>query len=158
MYSKGDLITTSHKDLMQELCSHFECVHGLPPLAAKIYSFLLLNESETLIFEDIINLTCASKSSVSNQLNYLIDEGRVDFIYKDDKRKRHFKPKCAYFKKTLESHLIKINQEIKILSKVVQHKQDQNFNKRHVDIFKNHLEIEKQHLKVTIQQLKQAII
>ena len=101
-------------------------------------------------------MTGASKSSVSSQLNFLIEEGRVDFIYKNDKRKRYFKTKRDYLKKTLELHLEKIQKEISMLSKVIQHKDDQDFNKKLVAIFKNHLIHEQDNILTTIKHLKQT--
>lgn len=147
---------TSNANLIEELSLHFVNEHDLPPLAAKIYAYLILSKAESLTFEEITDITGASKSSVSNQLNFLIEEGRVDFIQKDDKRKRYFKTKRDYLCKTLESHLEKIQKEINMLSKVIQHKSDQDFNKKLVAIFKNHLEDEKENILGTIDNLKQT--
>lgn len=147
---------TQSNDLISELSLHFEVEHNLPPLASKIYSFLILSKVECMTFEELIDITGASKSSVSNQLNFLIEEGRVDYIYKDDKRKRYFKTKRDYLCKTMESHLNKIEKEISMLSKVIQHKEDQDFNKKLVAIFKNHLVSEKENILKTIDQLKQT--
>lgn len=151
-----DSVLTSNSNLIEELSSHFVHEHDLPPLASKIYSFLILSKVESLTFDEIIDITGASKSSVSNQLNFLIEEGRVDFIYKDDKRKRYFKTKRDYLCKTLETHLEKIQKEIKMLSKIIQHKDDQDFNKKLVAIFKNHLMSEKDNIINTINNLKQT--
>lgn len=132
-----------NNNLIEELSLHFEREHKLPPLASKIYSILILSKSETLTFEEIIDFTRASKSSVSNQLNFLIEEGRVNFIFKEDKRKRYFKTKCDYLKKTLELNLEKTEREIEMLSKVIQYKKDEKLNQKHVTLFKDHLESEK---------------
>ncbi|SDG83057.1 GbsR/MarR family transcriptional regulator [Psychroflexus sediminis] len=140
----------------KELSLHLEKEQHLPPLAAKIYSLLILSNAEALTFEEIKDLTGASKSSVSNQLNFLIEEGRVDFIFKDDKRKRYFKTKRDYFKKTLELHLKETDKEINILSKIIQHKADQDFNKKLVSIFKTHLENQKKNILETLNTLKET--
>ena len=142
--------------LQTELSLHFETEHDFPPLAAKIYSLLILCKSKHLTFERIKELTGASKSSVSNQLNYLLDEGRVDYEFKGEKRKRYFKTKQDYLKKTLESHLSNIQKEIDILTKINQYKEDQDFDKNLVAIFKNHLIREKNNIVNTIDQLKQT--
>lgn len=156
MKHNTDSVLTSNLNLIEELSSHFVHEHNLPPLASKIYSLLILSKAESLTFDEIIDRTGASKSSVSNQLNFLIDEGRVDFTFKDDKRKRYFKTKRDYLCKTLESHLEKIQKEIKMLSKVIQHKDDQDFNKKLVAIFKNHLVSERENILDTINNLKQT--
>jgi len=109
-YPDDDLLSYNVK-LIKELSEHFEEEHELPPLASRIYSNLILSEVESLTFEEIINITSASKSSVSNQLNFLIEEGRVDFYFKNDKRKRYFKTNQDYLKKTLELHLEKFKEK-----------------------------------------------
>lgn len=143
-------------DLQTELALHFETEHDFPPLAARIYSLLILCRSKHLTFDRIKALTGASKSSVSNQLNYLLNEGRVDYEFKGEKRKRYFKTKQDYLKKTLESHLSIIQKEIDILTKINQYKEDQDFDKNSVAIFKNHLIREKNNIIKTIDQLKRT--
>lgn len=81
MAQNGNFVLQSNHTLNKELSSHFVDEHDLPPLAAKIYSFLILSEAESHTFDEIIEITGASKSSVSNQLNFLSEVGRVDFIY-----------------------------------------------------------------------------
>jgi DNA-binding transcriptional regulator GbsR (MarR family) len=152
-YPDDDLLSYNVK-LIKELSEHFEEEHELPPLASRIYSNLILSEVESLTFEEIINITSASKSSVSNQINFLIEEGRVDFYFKNDKRKRYFKTNQDYLKKTLELHLEKIQREITMLRKIICYKKDQDFNKTRVGIFKNHLESEEKNIKATIEQLQ----
>jgi DNA-binding transcriptional regulator GbsR (MarR family) len=156
MKNPRELNFNSQSNFIDELSSHFEVEHNFSPLAAKIYALLILTHQDLLTFNDIIKMTGASKSSVSNQLNYLIEEGRVDFIYKEDKRKRYFKTKRDYLAKTLELHLEKIQKEINILSKVIQHKEDQDFNKQLVAIFKSHLINEKENILSTIHRLQQT--
>lgn len=141
-------------NFIEELSLHFEREQKLPPLASKIYSILILSKSETLTFEEIIDFTGASKSSVSNQLNFLIEEGRVNFIFKEDKRKRYFKTKCNYLKKTLELNLEKTEREIEMLSKVIQYKKDEKLNQKHVTLFKDHLESEKENILDTLKNVE----
>jgi len=126
----------------------------MPPLASKIYSILIL--SEDLSFNEVLTLTKASKSSVSNQINFLINEGRVEFIYKDNKRKRYFKTKEDYLKKTLEIHQKKIQKETDILSKIIDYNKNRGFDGELVSIFKNHLLNEKENLEQTIYKLSQT--
>ena len=126
----------------------------MPPLASKIYSILIL--SEYLSFNEVLTLTKASKSSVSNQINFLINEGRVEFIHKDNKRKRYFKTKEDYFKKTLEIHQQKIQKETNILSKIIDYNKNRGFDGELVSIFKGHLLNEKENLEQTIYKLSQT--
>ena len=158
MKQKYKFQSVASSNLFDELSCHFINEHNLPPLAAEIYSLLILSEAETLTFEKIIALTGASKSSVSTQINFLIDEGRVDFVFKNDKRKRYFKTKRDYLCKTLQLHQSKIENEIDIISKVIQHKADRDFDKELVDIFKKHLVNELGNISKTIKNIKQTRI
>lgn len=146
---------TDKKELFEEMNIHFHEEHNLPPLASKIYSTLILSGDEPKTFEEIIELTGACKSSVSNQLNFLLEEDRIDFHYGNNKRKRFFKIKRDYLSKTLEVHLEKIQKEIAVLSKVINYKTSQNLDKKLVDIFKTHLENEKDNTIDTINNLNQ---
>jgi DNA-binding transcriptional regulator GbsR (MarR family) len=156
MIENSSSIYKFNEKLSIELSSHFEEEHNMPPLASKIYSILILSQSECLTFDEILTITKASKSSVSNQINFLIDEGRVEFIFKDKKRKRYFKTKEDYFKKTLEIHQQKIQKETNILSKIIDHKKDQGFDGELASIFKGHLLNEKENLEQTIYKLSQT--
>lgn len=142
-------------NLLDDLCLHFINERNMPPLAAKIYSLLILSKTESLTFDKIIERTGACKSSVSNQLNFLIEEGRVDFFHKNEKRKRYFKTKRDYLSKTLELHQEKIQSEIEVVTKVIQHKSNRDFDKELVDIFKTHLVNESKNISKTIKSLEQ---
>lgn len=156
MNQKCKTVSIADYQLTAELSSHFEHNHKLPPLASKIYSIFILSKNEEFTFDEILDLTGASKSSVSNQINFLIEEGRVDFTFKNDKRKRYFKTKCDYLKKTLELHLDEIEKEIEMLSKVIHYKKEQNLNQNDVSIFKNHLKSEKENILDTLNELEQT--
>lgn len=156
MKQKYKFQSVASSNLFDELSCHFIGDHNLPPLAAEIYSLLILSEAETLTFEKIKALTGASKSSVSTQINFLLDEGRVDFVFKNDKRKRYFKTKRDYLSKTLELHQEKIQNEIEIVTKVIQHKSIRDFDKELVDIFKAHLVNEGENISKTLKSLKQT--
>lgn len=156
MIQDCDSSPISKLNLIKELSLHFEAEHDLTPLASKIYSHLILSESESLTFDEIIKITGASKSSVSNQINYLLDESRIDFVCKENKRRRYFKTNDAYLSKTLESHYQKIQKEIAMLSKVIEHKTDQDFENEMVKIFKDHLLKEKENIHHTIQKLSKT--
>ena len=63
---------------------------GIPPVGARIIGLLMMAEPPYLSFDDLVEATQASKSSVSNALKLLQTEGLVDYITFSGDRKRYF--------------------------------------------------------------------
>ncbi len=63
---------------------------GIPPVGARIIGLLMMAEPPYLSFDDLVEYTQASKSSVSNALKTLQTEGLVDYITFSGDRKRYF--------------------------------------------------------------------
>ena len=63
---------------------------GIPPVGARIIGLLMMAEPPYLSFDDLVEATQASKSSVSNALKSLQTEGLVDYITFSGDRKRYF--------------------------------------------------------------------
>lgn len=79
-------------ELIQELTNHYIDAHGLPPLAAKIYSYLLMDcQREGITFEEIIEVFNVSKSSASNSLQFLTQNKYIEPYTKIDQRKRFYR-------------------------------------------------------------------
>lgn len=64
---------------------------GHSPMAARIFSFLLLAEPAYQSFDEIREFLGASKSAVSNALTLLQHEGIVSYLTFNGDRKRYFK-------------------------------------------------------------------
>ncbi|TYB78158.1 hypothetical protein ES677_08860 [Bizionia gelidisalsuginis] len=90
----------------------------LTPLAARIYTTLLLSSEEGLTFEDIIRVHQASKSSVSNNLKILVNLHYVAYYTKFGERKRYFRMSEFYVKTAMERHTELFEQELYIINKV----------------------------------------
>ena len=63
---------------------------GIPPVGARIIGLLMMAEPPYLAFDDLVEYTQASKSSVSTALKFLQVEGLVDYITFSGDRKRYF--------------------------------------------------------------------
>lgn len=80
--------------LFDDFIHHFQKVHFLPPLSAKILTLIVLDGFEKgFTFEDLLELTGASKSSVSQSLNSLLEQEKIHFEMHEGCRKKHFKPR-----------------------------------------------------------------
>lgn len=63
---------------------------GLTPMQGRIVAFYVISDPPEKTFEETVRYFSASKSSVSNSLNYLLSAGIVDYRTYADKRKRFF--------------------------------------------------------------------
>lgn len=119
------------KELIEELGIHFEGEYSLPPLAARIFATLILTDEIGLTFEECLLKRGASKSSISTSLNLLLQLGMVSYFTKSGDRKRYFKiaDKNTFFIKKLEQALKKVQNESKIIQKVVSYNKTFNLEK-----------------------------
>ena len=63
----------------------------MAPLAARIFSMLILSDPEGICFDEFVEGLDASKSSVSTNLQLLQAAGRIVYFTKPGNRKRYFK-------------------------------------------------------------------
>ena len=79
------------KEIFREMVKFYGDVFHLPPLAAKIYSFLIFDfDRNGVSFDEFIEIFAASKSSVSSNLNLLLNLNIISDFNKIDERKRFF--------------------------------------------------------------------
>ena len=82
--------TEQVKQKVEEMGVFFEKA-GHSPMNGRVFAYLLLSEPPYRDFYDIQEFLQASKSSISNALNKLMDEGVVDYITFSGDRKRYFR-------------------------------------------------------------------
>ena len=139
------------KKLIEEIGLHFELTHQISPLAARIYAIMILSPYDGHTFDEILEITQASKSSVSTQLNLLVQLKKVEYFTKPGDRKR-------YLVNTLEEHVQTINQEIKMVNKIAEFNAE--FNKHKYEehgqfsiLFKEYLINQKKNMMDTIEKM-----
>ncbi|MFB9058261.1 GbsR/MarR family transcriptional regulator [Mariniflexile ostreae] len=125
-------ISKEQKQLIEEVGLMLEERSDLSPLAARIYAALILSCYDGLSFDNIIQITQASKSSVSSNINVLIQLHYIEYYTKPGDRKRYFRTSRFYIMNTMEQHLFTIDKELEIVQKI------NTFNKaNNPDKFKN---------------------
>ncbi|HIB37054.1 transcriptional regulator [Mesonia sp.] len=146
------------KKLIEEIGLHFEQTHQVSPLAARIYAIMILSPYDGHTFDEILEITCASKSSVSTQLNLLVQLKKVEYFTKPGDRKRYFRASKKYLINTLEEHVQTINQEIKMIDKIAEFNAE--FNKEKYKehgqfsiLFKEYLTNQKKNMLETIEKM-----
>lgn len=155
------ITTLSKEELIEELGVHFENLYHLPPLATRIYAILILNGSKGLTFVSLIELTEASKSSVSTSINLLMQTDKIEYFTKPGDRRRYFKKKSNHLKLRLTNYMNIIEKEVELFEKTAAYMQahdltSYNENLCCTSIYIDHLKNSKQLLETTIQKLENA--
>ncbi|MDT0676408.1 GbsR/MarR family transcriptional regulator [Autumnicola musiva] len=148
------------RKLIEEIGVHFEKIHQLAPLAARIYAIMVLSPADGQTFEEIMTITEASKSSVSTQLNLLLQLKKVEYFTKSGDRKRYFRANRLYLKTTLEGYLEDITQELELLDKITEF--NSTYNKEKFEktgatalLFKDYLLNQEQNIRNIINKMSE---
>ena len=155
-----DCCSPEKQKLIEELGLHFEKNQNLAPLAARIYAIMILSPREGHTFEEIKQITDASKSSVSTQLKLLMQTKKVDYFTQTGDRKRYFRASRSYLKNTLKEYLENISEEIKMVEKIIKFNSTNNSEKfekeGHIPkMFREYLIAQKENLETTIQRVSE---
>ena len=78
-----------HRERIEKHSGHLEHM-GLTPVAARVFTYLLLTGKEGAVFEDLVGYFKVSKSAVSNALKMLTASGMASFRTVGGKRRRFF--------------------------------------------------------------------
>ena len=107
-----------HSVLIEDIGLVLEERADLSPLAARIYSTLILSSDDGLLFEDITEMHHASKSSVSNNLNVLVKLKYIEYYTKVGERKKFYRAAKYYVKTALEKYNDMFEKELEMLEKI----------------------------------------
>ncbi len=150
---------SAREELIEALGMHFESLYQMPPLATRMYAMLLLTTSEGLTFEELMEATEASKSSVSTNLNLLVRTQKIEYFTKPGDRKRYFKKNPNYLKDRLSNHSQQVNKELKLFEVTctfMKHHCEASYkkNEKFTTIYKDFLQNMKQLMDTTITKLE----
>ena len=148
------------KKLIEEIGLHFEKLNQMAPLAARIYAMMILSPSDGHTFDEILEITQASKSSVSTQLNLLLQLKKVEYFTKSGDRKRYFRANRSYLKITLEDYYSSISEEIELVDKIINFNSTNNQEKFEKSgkislLFRDYLGHQKENIQNTIKKMSQ---
>ena len=154
------MFCSEKKKLIEEVGLHFEQEKQMSPLAARIYAIMILSPYEGNSFEEIVEMTCASKSSVSTQLNLLLQLKKVEYFTKPGDRKRYFRSSKCYLINSMQEELDYIAEEIKIVNKIADYNSNHNKHKFQKNggvsfLFKEYLINQQKNIKDTIEKMSQ---
>lgn len=155
------MVTASTEELIEELGVHFESLYQLPPLASRIYAILILNGNDGMTFEQLMEQTEASKSSVSTSITLLLQTDKVDYFTKAGDRKRYFRNKKNHLKLRLGNYKTIIEKEMELFSKTSAYLKAYDLktykeNLCYTTIYLDHLKESKKILEATLEKLENA--
>jgi DNA-binding transcriptional regulator GbsR (MarR family) len=101
-----DLQDNGDRELIEETGKVFE-KFGLTPMQGRIVAYFTVSDPPEKTFDEMVKYFKASKSSVSNSLNYLLQNKVIDYKTFSPDRKRYFFITDSffrvYFEKVLEN-------------------------------------------------------
>lgn len=145
------------KKAVESIGLHIEKRTQIAPLAARIQALMILSSDKGMSFDEIVDFTQASKSSISSNLNLLLQMKSMEYYTIPGDRKRYFRSSKDYLFLRLEKYLEMVNEEIQVT------KQINEFNEKHHEVseedsfgflFKEFLEQQKNIIQNTLEKME----
>lgn len=114
------------KKLIEKLGAYLEDENQVPPLAARIIAYLIIQHDCGITFDQLVNDLGASKSTISTHLNNLIAQKRVDYFTKTGDRKRYYIISSGHIIRKIAALVLKWEHEIDLRKEVLKYKEDYN--------------------------------
>ncbi|WP_419870928.1 GbsR/MarR family transcriptional regulator [Chryseobacterium sp. CT-SW4] len=138
--------------IFQDAVKFYGTVFNIPPLASKIYAYLIFDfEKVGVTFDEFVEVFSASKSSVSTNIAMLINLQLVVDINKIDERKRYFFTNDDYMKIRFEKIVQKMQDELKLLDDI------NNFRKNKDETYMEKIEAYKSLLNKNIKNIQESL-
>ncbi|WP_294330973.1 transcriptional regulator [uncultured Chryseobacterium sp.] len=113
--------------IFQDAIKFYGSVFSLPPLASKIYAYLLFDYDKVgITFDEFVEVFSASKSSVSTSISLLLNSELITDHNRMDERKRYFFINDGYKKIRFEKIVQKLKDELKLLNDLDRFKKNHN--------------------------------
>lgn len=147
-------------ELIGDFSSYFETTQNFPPLISKIYAYLLLDCSQKgTTFDELVEVFNASKSSISNGLNFLTQLKHIEYFTKIDDRKRFYRIVPENLMLRLENIQKMLSTEKELTQKLKNYKikmdnEDNDLSTIKTDIYIDHLKRAIEQLSITVEKLK----
>ncbi|KIA84973.1 transcriptional regulator [Kaistella solincola] len=143
------------KELFREMVKFYGDAYHLPPLAAKIYAYLVFDfERKGVSFDEFVEVLAASKSSVSSNLNLLLNLKIIKDFNKIDERKRFFVMNEDFMKIRFEELIEMMQRELLIIDNIKQIRDTKcEVALAKFDIYRNLFEKNISNIKETLKQL-----
>lgn len=129
------------KNLIEELGVHLE-KENLAPLAARIFSTLILSGKRGVTFDELVKDLKAGKSSVSTHLDHLQSTNRIKYFTRPGDRKRYFVVDPNLILNVTEEMINKWENEKRLHLKIREFKKESNLTAETKEDFQFDLELQ----------------
>lgn len=119
--------------IFQDAVKFYGTSLNIPPLASKIYSYLIFDfEKVGITFDEFVEVLSASKSSVSTSISLLINSQLIIDHNKMDERKRYFFINDEHMKIRFEKIVQRLKDELKLLNDLnnLRKVKDEDYNEK----------------------------
>ncbi|MBB4805449.1 DNA-binding transcriptional regulator GbsR (MarR family) [Chryseobacterium defluvii] len=138
--------------IFQDAVKFYGTIFNIPPLASKIYAYLIFDfEKAGIPFDEFVEVFSASKSSVSTSISWLLNAELITDHNKMDERKRYFFINDGYKKIRFEKIVQKMKDELKLIDDL------NNFRKVHDEDDNAKMEIYKSLLNRNIKNIQESL-
>ncbi len=142
----------------QEMIHFYGDIYNLPPLSSKIYSYMTFDiEKRGVTFDELLNFFSVSKSSISSNINLLLQQKLIVHIHREDERKRFYYINPEFSKIRFGEILKRLEQEIAIVKKLKEFK-DQHCKNANCKEYSEQYLIYKNFLEKGIENFKDTLI
>lgn len=125
--------------LFQDMSANYAEVFHFPPLTANIFTFLVFDfDQKGFTFEEILEATQASKSSVSNSLNRLLQTSHIEYICKIGDRRRFYRVNKEIFLIQFQDELNQLKKNKSILERFAQFRHSRVGDDMHAEKIRLH--------------------
>ncbi|WP_294213155.1 transcriptional regulator [uncultured Chryseobacterium sp.] len=117
--------------IFQDAVKFYGIIFNIPPLASKIYAYLLFDfDKEGVTFDEFVDILSASKSSVSTNISLLLNAELIIDHNKMDERKRYFFINDQYKKIRFEKIVKRMHDELELFDELDRFKEHQGYPKQ----------------------------
>lgn len=153
-------IQQEREDLIESFGVYFESFYHMSPLGSRILGLLIVDGIKSgLTFEQLVEKTGASKSSVSTNLNLLLKMEKVTYYTISGDRKKYYR--SSPFSERLKSYLKIIAYERKIIDQMISYREktmsspEELINLENGIAYKGHVIKVEELIKETISKFKE---
>ncbi len=115
------MLQQQKEELIELFGQHFENLYHLAPLGSRILGTLIVDScTNGITFEELVERTGASKSSVSTNLNLLLKLGKITYYTVSGDRKKYYR--ASPFSDRLTNYVKIINFEKEIIDKMISYR------------------------------------
>lgn len=144
------------RQLIRDFSTFIESTQNLPPMTSKIYSYLLLDCGRNgVTFDELVEIFNASKSSVSNSLNFLTQVKYIEYFTKIEDRKRFYRIVPDNLVIRLKNIRDMLSNERGLSSRLRDYKLEMGRDPKEMSILKSDIYID--HLEHAVNQLDKTI-